>query len=307
MAFRNEDDLKTIIAKQYMKQINNYFGDEKQALRFLSGVVSATQRNRKLLECTPMSVINSFMVMAQLQLMPSDVSGEAYVIPYNNNRKEGNSWVKVQEAQFQLGYQGLVTLFYRSGAKEIIAEIVYAKDDFSYKNGVLEHNPDVFDDNRGEAIGSYVIIKLSNGGTVTKVMSKREILDIAQKFSKSFKADHTPWDQENDPQLWMWRKTVLKQIAKIVPKNEVIIKAIEEDNRDSVISDRLELKERNNTFIEPQGIPDEVRQKVLDTKNPEELTKVWKEHQGLGKEFSALIFEQKKFLLEVTQNENENA
>lgn len=241
--FRSEADLKAVLATEYKKQIVNYFGDEKKALAFLSAVVAATQRLPKLLECTPVSVINSFMIMAQLGLMPSGVSGEAYVIPYENNKKVGNTWQKVLEAQFQLGYQGLVTLFYRAGAKEIIAEIVYEKDQFSYKNGVIDHNPDVFGADRGPAIGAYVIVKLSTGGVVSKAMSKKEIMEIAQKFSKSFQAekkDKSPWMEANDPQLWMWRKTVLKQTAKLVPKNESLVKAIAEDNKDSIIADRLE-------------------------------------------------------------------
>lgn len=226
--FKTETDLKTVLATHYIKQINNYFGDEKKSLRFLSGVVSAVQRNPKLLACKPMSVINSFMIMAQLELMPSDVSGEAYVIPYKD------------EAQFQLGYQGLVTLFYRSGVKEIITEIVYEKDKFTYKNGVVRHTPDVFADDRGKAKGAYAIVKLSGGGVLSKVMSAKEILDIGKKFSKSFNSDYSPWDSKNDPQLHMWRKTVLKQIAKLVPKNEAIVKAIDTDNKDSIIADRLE-------------------------------------------------------------------
>jgi recombination protein RecT len=238
--FRNSTDLKIVLAKQYMNQIQNYFGNEKKALRFLSGVMADAQRNPKLMECTPVSVINSYMVMAQLGLMPSDVSGEAYVLPYNNSKKVGDKWVKVMEAQFQLGYQGLVTLFYRAGAKEIVAEIVYKKDKFSLVNGVIKHKPDIFAEDRGEAIGAYVIVHLSTGGTVSKVMSKKDILGIGKKFSKSYGTDHSPWDENNDPQLWMWRKTVLKQVAKLVPKNEVIVNAIDEDNKDSIIGDRME-------------------------------------------------------------------
>lgn len=238
--FKDEAQLKSVLASNYIKQINNYFGDEKKALKFLSGVTSAVQRNKKLLECTPTSVINSFMIMAQLELMPSDVSGEAYVIPYANNKKVGEQWVKTTEAQFQLGYQGLVTLFYRAGAKEIVAEIVYKNDSFQYINGQIHHTPDIFSDDRGEAVGAYVIVKLSSGGSVNKVMSKKEILDIAKKFSKSYGSKHTPWDEGNDPQLWMWKKTVLKQCAKLVPKNENITMAIAEDNKDSIIADRLD-------------------------------------------------------------------
>ena len=220
--------LKTTLNSEYKKQIVNYFGDEKKALKFLSGVISTVQKTPKLLDCDATTVINSFMTMAQLEFMPSDVSGEAYVLPYKN------------VAQFQLGYQGLVTLFYRAGVKSIVAEIVYKNDVFKYVNGVIEHSPDIFSDDRGEAVGCYVIVETQGGGLISKVMTKKEIMNIGSKFSKSFNTSFTPWKIANDPQLWMWKKTVLKQVAKLVPKNETIFKAIAEDNKDSNISDRME-------------------------------------------------------------------
>lgn len=230
--FSSENDLKTVLATQYMKQINNYFGDDKRALAFLSAVVAATQRLPELLECTPSSVVNSFMTMAQLGFMPSGVSGEAYVLPYRNKG--------ILEAQFQLGYQGLVTLFYRSNVKQIAAEIVYDNDKFEYVNGVVHHSPDIFSEDRGQPKGAYVIITLPNGGVITKAMSKKEILGIAKAFSKSYGSSFSPWTEGKDPQLWMWKKTVLKQCAKLVPKNEMISHAIAEDNKDSIIGDRLD-------------------------------------------------------------------
>jgi len=219
-------DLRTTLASQYKKQIENYFGDEKKALKFLSSVIASVQRTPELLNCEPTSVINSFITMAELNLMPSDVSGEAYVIPYK------------KVAQFQLGYQGLVTLFYRAGAKSIVSEIVYKKDKFKYVNGEVEHEPDVFADDRGEAIGAYVIVETQSGGKISKVMKKKDIVGIGQKFSKSFNSSFTPWKETNDPELWMWKKTVLKQVAKLVPKNETIYKAVAKDNEDSNIEDR---------------------------------------------------------------------
>lgn len=228
------DNLKIALQKQYINQINNYFGDPKKAMKFLSNVVTSCQKIPELLECESTSVINSFMTMAQLELMPSNVSGEAYVLPYNDKK----SGMKI--AQFQLGYQGLVTLFYRAGIKSIIAEIVYAKDKFSYINGIIEHNPDVFANDRGEAIGAYVIVELPSGSKINKVMKKDDITGIGKRFSKSFGSSFTPWNEGNDPELWMWRKTVLKQIAKLVPKNEAIITAIGDDNKDSDIDERQE-------------------------------------------------------------------
>lgn len=229
--FKDVQDLKAVLANQYQKQIVNFLGDEKKALRFLSGVVAACQRTPKLLECSPESLINSFIIMAELGLMPSGVSGEAYVLPYNS--KQG------MQAQFQLGYQGLVTLFYRAGVRSITSEIVFEHDKFEIKNGLPEHSYDAFQADRGKPRGAYVIVELQAGGLVSKVMSEKEILEIAQKFSKSFKT-FGPWSEGQDPQRWMWKKTVLKQCAKLVPKNETIFKAVAEDNKDSIIGDRLD-------------------------------------------------------------------
>lgn len=240
-------DLKVFLATNYLTQIKNFFDDEKQAMKFMSSVMADVQKTPKLLECDPTTLINSYMTMAQLGLMPSSVSGEAYVLPYNN--KSG------MVAQFQLGYQGMVTLFYRAGVRSIVSEIVYKNDKFEVINAEPIHKPDVFSNDRGEAVGAYVIIELQGGGKIYKVMSKKEILEIGEKFSKSYYefdyttkkkteniGKHTPWNENNDPQLWMWKKTVLKQIAKLVPKNETIYKAIAEDNKDSVISDRNKME-----------------------------------------------------------------
>lgn len=265
ITIKNEQDLKVVLATAYKKQLDNYFGDEKKALEFLSNVVASCQRTPKLLECQPATLINSFMVMASLKLMPSGVSGEAYVLPYNS--KEG------LQAQFQLGYQGLVTLFYRAGVRTIVAEIVHEKDVFSYHNGVLSHDADPFSDDRGPAIGAYVVIELQAGGKITKVMSKKEILGIAQKFSKSF-STFGPWSEGQDPQLWMWKKTVLKQAAKLVPKNETIYKAIDEDNKDSIISDRTPGAGMGNLVVPPFDVTPH-RTKLEAVKTVAELTKVW--------------------------------
>lgn len=241
--FESPAQLKQFIAGNCQKQIENFFGDPKQALKFLSSVIASAQRNPKLMQCTAPSVINSFMTMAQLGLMPSDVSGEAYVIPYNNKKKDEATgrWYTVMEAQFQLGYQGLVTLFYRAGAKKVVAEIVHKADKFRVVNGEVYHEPDFFAEDRGEAVGAYVIVELGTGGIISKVMKKSEIMDIGSRFSKTYSSESSPWNIKNDPQLWMWRKTVLKQIAKLIPKNETLLKAIAKDNEDSTIHHRAKL------------------------------------------------------------------
>lgn len=239
VALKSPDDLKIFLAKNYMAQIKNFFGDEKQAMKFLSSVMADVQKTPKLIECEPMTLINSYMTMAQLGLMPSGVSGEAYVLPYAKNTKVGNQWVSTMQAQFQLGYQGLITLFYRAGGQGLRTEIIRKNDKFTYVNGVAHHEIDftMSNEERGPAIGAMAIATV-NGHELVKVMNSKDILGMGEKFSKSFKSSHTPWNEESDPELWMWKKTVLKQLGKMLPKNETIFKAIAADNEDSIISDR---------------------------------------------------------------------
>lgn len=263
---KTETDLKTFLYKNYMAQINNFFGNEKQAMKFLSSVMSAVQRTPKLLECDGGTLVNAFMTMAQLGLMPSDVSGEAYVLPYKNKGK--------MEAQFQLGYQGLITLFYRAGGQKIRAEIVREHDEFSYENGEIRHKIDIFKSNkeRGEAIGAYAIATI-NDSEVAKAMNKDDIMAYGSRFSKSFTSEYSPWNEKNDPELMMWKKTVLKQLGKVLPKNETINRAIAEDNKDSVLHDRLEEKKHQaeslkmGSLVEPpkSDTPDVADADVEDT------------------------------------------
>lgn len=241
--FTSEVGLASYLNKNYINQIKSFFSDEKKALKFLSAVRADVQRNPKLLECTPESIVNSYMQMAQLGFMPSTISGEGYVLPYNNSKKVGNQYISVMEAQFQPGYQGFVTLFYTAGVEKIMGEIIRKNDKFSYVNAELSHEIDLLlsSKERGEAVGAYIKV-VFRGETMVRFMNAKDILAHGKRFSKSYSPDgkYSPWNPDNDPELNMWKKTVLKQMAKLLPKNEIINQAIDLDNRDSILSDRLE-------------------------------------------------------------------
>lgn len=234
VAIRSADDLKVQLATNYQNQINNFFGDEKRALEFLSNVVAEVKKNPALLECDSTSLFNSFVTMASLKLMPSSVSGEAYVLPYN---KKGGG----KEAQFQMGYMGYVTLFYRAGVTAVQAEIVREKDDIKIVSGQVMHsiNPMLSSAARGKAVGAYVAI-VYKGSTMYKYMHADDIMEIGRRFSKSFNSQFSPWNEKNDPELWMWKKTVIIQMHKLIPKSNEIVRAIEADYQDSVINDRMD-------------------------------------------------------------------
>jgi len=115
------------------------------------------------------------------------------------------------------------------------------QDKFVLSRGKITHevDPRKSKAERGEVIGVYAIITTAAGGTVEGYMTITDVHAHAAKFSKSYSSDFSPWKEGNDPENWMARKTILKQVAKLAPKNEELNKAIAEDNKDSTIGDRL--------------------------------------------------------------------
>lgn len=214
------DVFKNQLATDYQKQVTNYFmGKKDEAMKFMSAVVNSVQKTPELLKCDKASLMQAFMTCAEYQLYPSNASGEAYVLPYAG------------KAQFQLGYQGVITLLYRNGIDSINTNIVYSNDTFDYEEGLtpkLVHKPTFKD--RGESIAVYAVANINNQ-KLFKVMGKDDVLKF-KTFSKSAGSQYSPWNEKNDPELHMWRKTCIKQLAKILPKNNVIAKALEKDNNE---------------------------------------------------------------------------
>lgn len=234
------DQFRVSLQREHEKAIKNFFrGDNERVMKFMSSVVYSLKKTPKLVECDKTTLINAFMTCAEYELYPSNVSGEAYVLPY----KKGD----VLEAQFQLGYQGVITLLYRAGMQSINADIVYEKDEFDYQSGLnptLIHRPKVFED-RGKPIGVYAVATLPSGERAFKVLGEKDVMKF-KEFSKSKNSEYSPWNPKNDPELSMWRKTAIKQLAKFLPKNSQVFEAFEKDNKDSRISEAKALAENSD-------------------------------------------------------------
>jgi recombinational DNA repair protein RecT len=153
-------------------------------------------------------------------------------------------------AQFQLGYQGLATLFYRAGGQKIRAELVREKDVFEYENGEIKHKIDIFKSNkeRGPVVGAYAIATMQNGQEIGKAMNITDIMSY-KEFSKTKDSSFSPWNESQDPEGWMIKKTVLKQLGKLLPKNETINRAIAADNQDSIMHDRIEAAKKESESL----------------------------------------------------------
>jgi hypothetical protein len=65
--------------------------------------------------------------------------------------------------------------------------------------------------------------------------------------------------------------------------------------------------EDNEKDLGKGKITEAIVEEVRSAKNEAQLKAVWEKHKGLGKEFSKIVTEHKKFLLEVTKGENGTA
>ena len=191
--------------------------------RFTRMALSALNNNPQLMECTQMSFLAALMNAAQLGLEPNTPLGQAYLIPYKNKGK--------LECQFQLGFKGMIDLIYRNETVQMIqAHCVHEQDMFLYSYGLnakLDHIPSMDEQgNRGEVIYVYALYKLANGGFGFEVMSKREIDRHAEKYSKSFASDFSPWKTDYES---MAKKTVIKKLLKYAPLKTEVLRAVHTD------------------------------------------------------------------------------
>ncbi|MDD7543001.1 MAG: recombinase RecT [Peptoniphilaceae bacterium] len=185
------------------EQIRMALPENIQSERFQRVALTAFSGNPKLQKADPVSFIAAMMQSAQLGLEPNTPLGQAYLIPYGN------------QIQFQIGYKGLIDLALRSGKyRSIYAHEVRENDEFSIAYGIeetIKHVPNMVGD-RGEVTGYYAVYKLENGGYGMFYMTKKEVMEHARKFSKTF--NNGPWKTDFDA---MAKKTVLKQVLKYAP------------------------------------------------------------------------------------------
>jgi len=181
-------------------------------------------KNPALASCTKESLIGAMLTASELGLMP--VNQQVYFIPYFNNKKN------VMECQLQIGYQGMVDLFYRSDrAVSVDAKAVREKDIFEYDDGLnpmLTYKP-CFKGLPGETYGYYAMAKLKDGGIKIVYMTKDEVMAHAKQFCKAIDKNGNftgPWGTNFDE---MGKKTVLKKLFKVLPKSINLEKALEVD------------------------------------------------------------------------------
>ncbi len=184
--------------------------------RFIKSALLAVARQPKLKSCTSASLFQAIVSAAELGLDFTQAKGHAYLVPYGN------------EATFMPGYRGLIDLAKRSGTiTKIEAHPVHENDEFELRLGTesrLDHRP-LLKGDRGPVQGAYAVAFFDNAPPQFEYMTLEQLESIR---GRSKAKNNGPWKTDTDE---MYRKTVVRRLAKYLPISPDLEKAIEADNR----------------------------------------------------------------------------
>ncbi len=182
--------------KSIQELMLNTLGDKKKVQSFVTNISSAVIANPELQKCNTNSIICAGLLGETLNLK-TGVLGQYYLIPFDKKEKVpkdggGYEWKVVDSnAQFVLGYKGLIQLAIRSGYyKKIVATEI--KEGELIKFNPLEEEIEVqliedFEERaKANTIGYYGMFEFTNGFRKAIYWSKNQMEVHADKYSQAF-------------------------------------------------------------------------------------------------------------------------
>lgn len=187
---------------------------KENVTRFVSSIISAVQATPTLKECTNSSILSGAILGESLKLAPSPQLGQFYLVPYKDNK------TKTTQAQFQLGWRGMVQLAIRSGQYEHLVASEVKEGELKYYNAIteefeIEPLPET-ERNKAKTVGYYAMFKLVNGFRKEMYWSKEKMEAHANQYSQGYRSDkkngtkYTFWSKSFDD---MAKKTMIRQLV----------------------------------------------------------------------------------------------
>lgn len=216
------------------------------ANEFTVSVMNAVKKQPKLLDCDPKSLFGAILLSAELGLKPNTPEGFAYIIPYG------------KEAQFQIGYKGLMEIAYRSPLVKSIKGVAVYENEFyqEYDNNTFKHIPytgmelnllqleqarkeflikelrmdgqDVESDlkkyrerlskGKGECVLSYAVCYIKGMDYPAWTSVTKDVLEKIKNLSQSAKSNYSPYNNGTDVHDSMKFKAAIKKLFKFLPK-----------------------------------------------------------------------------------------
>lgn len=189
-----------ISTPNYQKLINNTIKDPGRARRFVSSIISAVAVNQALQECTPQTILSGALLGESLNLSPSPQLGQYYLVPFKQKEKRDRNGDVISpectNAQFVLGYKGLVQLALRSGYYKKLTVVSVKDGELHGWNPITEDftiTPIENETERdgAETVGYLASFEYLNGFTKTIYWSKEKMVAHADRYSAAFSKEAT--------------------------------------------------------------------------------------------------------------------
>lgn len=258
--------------------------------RMIRVAVTAYSRTPALQQCSTLSIASCVVQASELGLELTGPLGQAYLVPYYNSN------TKSKEAQFQIGYRGMMDLAFRSGRVESIQpRSVYKNDKFVFCYGTkpkIEHVP--ADHPEGDPTWYYAVAFMKGGGCDFEVMSDAQIERHRKQFSKQKDTEYNPWNTSREA---MSLKTVIRRLCKRLPASVELTKAvmIDEYNEAGIPVDMPNLGGDGADTVITNGAAAEAKEKLSPRLSQEQKDKL----EILFKEMNAPQEQVKKWCEEV--------
>lgn len=209
MTTNNQLTIKGFFYRDDVKAKFNELMGQRSA-QFITSVLSIVNNNSYLKNATPESVFSAALMAATLDLPVNPNLGFAYIIPYG------------QQAQFQVGYKGLIQLALRSGQFKTISVSPVYEGQIKQQNPLTGFEFDWSNKVSDKVIGYAAYFSLINGFEKTHYMTTEEISTHGKRFSKTF--GNGVWKTDFDA---MAQKTCLKLLlSKYAPLSIEMQKAV---------------------------------------------------------------------------------
>ena len=205
-------------------QLMDVMPDGLDLKRFIRTTLIAVSQNDALLECTPESLVTAIFEAAECGIQPTGSLGRGYLVPIRNTRKG------VVEAEFWIGYPGLIELAMRSDkVSKVWSRAVFAGDHFEVQYGTLDrivHIPtlgaDVIAANLTHV---YACVAYKDGAVDFEPLTKEQV-DLVRARARGANSASSPWQTDYIEQA---RKTAIRKLAKRMPLTPEAGRAIQKD------------------------------------------------------------------------------
>ena len=199
------------------KRFNDLLGE--RAPQFISSVVSLVNADANLQKAfyeAPLTVIQSALKAATFDLPIEPSLGYAYIVPFKNSKKTANGgWETRTEANFIIGYRGMIQLCLRTGADSRIPDAVDVREGELVRYDRLTGDAEfkwIDDEDEREklpVIGYAGYFRLKNGAEKTIYMTVKQI-EAHEKKNRKGQYQSKGWRDDFDS---MARKTVIRRLC----------------------------------------------------------------------------------------------